>query len=66
MFNDRGEKIDEATPSTPDEVLGFSGIPNAGAPFQVTENEKIARQVGLKRQELEKLGEAKNVKKINP
>ncbi len=64
MFDDKGNKIDEATPATPVEVLGFTGIPNAGSPFQVTENEKIARQVGTKRQELEKQGEAQNVKKI--
>ena len=64
MFNDKGQKIDQATPATPVEVLGFTGIPAAGAPFQVTENEKIARQVGMKRQELEKQGEARNVKKV--
>jgi translation initiation factor IF-2 len=64
MFDDKGNKIEVATPATPVEILGFSGVPNAGAPFQVTENEKSARQVGLKRQELEKQGEAQNVKKI--
>ena len=64
MFDDKGGKIMEATPATPVEILGFSGIPDAGAPFQVTENEKMARQVGVKRQELEKQGEAQNVKKI--
>ena len=64
MFDDKGTKIEVATPATPVEILGFSGIPDAGAPFQVTENEKVARQVGLKRQELEKQGEAMKVKKI--
>jgi translation initiation factor IF-2 len=64
MFNDKGKKITEATPSMPIEVVGFEGIPNAGAPFQVTENEKVARQIGVKRQELERQGEAKNVKKV--
>jgi translation initiation factor IF-2 len=64
MFDDKGEKLDEAPPATPVEVLGFTGIPDAGAPFQVTANEKQARQVGAKRQELEKQGEARNVKKV--
>jgi translation initiation factor IF-2 len=64
MFNDKGEKVTEAIPSMPVEILGFTGIPNAGDPFQVTENEKFARQVGVKRQELKKLEGAKNVKKI--
>ena len=64
MFDDKGNKIDEAPPATPVEILGFTGIPDAGSPFQVTENERQARQVGAKRQELEKQGEAKNVKKV--
>ncbi len=64
MFNDKGERLEEATPSMPVEIVGFTGIPNAGDPFQVTESEKEARQVGDKRQELKKMEEAKNVKKI--
>jgi len=64
MFNDKGEKVEEATPSIPVEILGFSGIPNAGDPFQVTESEREARQIGTKRQELKKLEESKNLKKI--
>ncbi len=64
MFNDRGEKITEAGPSTPVEILGFMGLPNSGDPFQVTENEKYARHIGEKRQELERIGAAKNVKKV--
>ena len=64
MFNDRGKRIESAGPSTPVEILGFEGLPNAGDPFQVTESEKYARQVGEKRQELERIGAAKNVKKV--
>ena len=64
LFNDRGGKLEEATPSMPVEVLGFTGIPEAGDPFQVTENEKIARQIGDKRQELKKIEEARNLKRI--
>ena len=64
MFNDKGNKVESATPATPVEISGFTGMPNAGDPFQVTENEKYARQIGEKRQELEKIGAAKNVKKV--
>jgi translation initiation factor IF-2 len=64
IFTDSGKKIDKATPAMPVEIIGFEGVPNSGAPFQVTENEKIARQVGSKRQELEKVGAQKNVKKV--
>lgn len=64
VFNDKGDKLSEATPSTPVEILGFTGLANAGDPFQVTESEKTARVVGNKRQELKKVEEAQNVKKI--
>jgi translation initiation factor IF-2 len=64
MVDDRGNKITEAGPATPVEIIGLSDIPGAGDPFQVTESEKQARQVGSKRQELERMGAAKNVKKV--
>ncbi|MEM5947813.1 translation initiation factor IF-2 [Spirochaetia bacterium 38H-sp] len=64
MFDDHGKRVDKAEPSTPVEILGCDGVPEAGDPFQVTENEKLARQVSVKRQELKKLEESKNVKKI--
>ncbi len=64
MFNDLGKPVDEATPSMPVEIIGLSGVPDAGDPFQMTESEKQARQVGDKRQELKKMEAAKNVKKI--
>ncbi len=64
MFDDKGRKIDEAGPSTPVEIIGLSDIPGAGDPFQVTEDERQARQVGSKRQELERLGDSRNVKKV--
>jgi translation initiation factor IF-2 len=64
MFNDHGQRVDKAGPAMPVEILGFTGIPQAGDPFQVTESEKVARQVGDKRQELKKVEQARNVKKI--
>jgi translation initiation factor IF-2 len=64
IFNDWGEKVSEATPSLPLEVVGFTSIPNAGDPFQVTDTERTAKFIGAKRQELRKLEESKNVKKI--
>lgn len=64
IFNDRGEKIDEATPSMPVEILGLEGMPNAGDPFQVTDSERIARQISDKRQELKRFEDSRNVKKV--
>lgn len=64
MFNDKGVRVEEATPSTPVEVLGFEGMPMAGDPFEVVEEEKYARAISLKRQELKKYEEGRNVKKV--
>ena len=64
MFDDRGQPVKEAGPSMPVEVLGFNGIPGAGDPFQVTENERDSKDFSEKRQELRKQEEAKNVKKV--
>ncbi len=64
MFNDRGEKVTEAGPSMPVEVLGLDDMPNAGDPFQVTESEKEARAISAKRQELKRFEDAKAVKKV--
>ncbi len=58
MFDDKGKKIKEAHPSDPVEIIGLSDIPSAGDPFQVTEDERQARMVGAKRQELERMNES--------
>ncbi len=65
MYDDLGHRIQEALPAQPVEITGFSeGAPRAGDPFQVTKDEAEARQVAMKRQELHKQEEAKNVKKV--
>src|SRR5574344_766282 len=64
IFNDKGQRIQEATPSMPVEVLGIESTPNAGDPFQVTATEKEAREFSVKRQELKRFEDAKAVKKV--
>jgi translation initiation factor IF-2 len=64
LFSDKGDKLEEATPSMPVEVLGFEGIPDAGDPLQVVADERTARGISAKRQELKRFEDAKNVKKI--
>ncbi len=64
MFDDNGRKITSCGPSTPVEIIGLSNIPSAGDPFQVTEDEKTARSIASKRQELERLGEANGKNKV--
>jgi translation initiation factor IF-2 len=51
MLDDRGQKVQEAGPSTPVEILGLSGVPMAGDKLEVYENEKQAREVAEAREE---------------
>ncbi|HOV13444.1 MAG TPA: translation initiation factor IF-2, partial [Spirochaetota bacterium] len=64
MYNDRGEKIKEATPSIPVEITGLEDVPRAGDPFNVTASEKEAKNIAAKRQELNRMEDAKSVKKL--
>ena len=54
MFNERGTRVDEAGPSSPVSVLGFDGAPAAGDKFNVFEDEKEARAIATKRQQLQR------------
>ena len=54
MFNERGQRVEEAGPATPVSVLGFDGAPNAGDKFNVFEDEKDARAIATKRQQLQR------------
>jgi translation initiation factor IF-2 len=45
MLDDKGRQMKEAGPSTPAEILGLSGVPSAGEPFVVVENEGRAREI---------------------
>ena len=50
LLDDRGRQIKEAGPSTPVEILGIAGVPGAGEPFVVVENENRAREISEFRQ----------------
>jgi translation initiation factor IF-2 len=50
MLDDKGERVAEATPGTPVEVLGFDGVSEAGEHVQVVENERKARQLAQERE----------------
>ncbi len=52
MFNERGQKVKEAGPSTPVSVLGLNGAPSAGDKFNVMSDEKEARAIANKREQL--------------
>ena len=52
MFNERGQKVEEAGPSTPVSVLGLNGAPTAGETFVVMADEKEAKDIANKREQL--------------
>ena len=54
MFNERGQSIPEAGPSMPVSILGLDGAPNAGDTFHVFEDERDARQIATRRQQLQR------------
>ena len=52
MFNERGQKVTEAGPSTPVSMLGLNGAPAAGEKFNVMTDEKEAKSIAGKREQL--------------
>ncbi|OLD93175.1 MAG: translation initiation factor IF-2 [Gemmatimonadetes bacterium] len=54
MYNERGETVAEAGPSTPVQILGFEGVPEAGDTFSVMADAGAAREIAQKRQRLER------------
>ena len=52
MFNERGNNLNEAFPSTPVSILGLDGAPQAGDSFNVIEDEREAKQIAAKRTQL--------------
>jgi translation initiation factor IF-2 len=52
MHNEHGQQVDEAGPSTPVSILGFNGAPSAGDRFNVLTDEKEAKQIASKREQL--------------
>jgi len=55
MFNERGTRITEAPPSTPVLVLGLNGAPQAGDSFNVMDDERSARDIANKREQLQRM-----------
>ena len=49
MFDDRGRKLSEASPSMPVLITGLQGLPNAGDIFQVVDSDRLARQISDER-----------------
>ena len=54
MFDERGNKVEIAKPSTPVQVIGFDNLPEAGDSFVVVEDEKAAREIANRRSQLKR------------
>ena len=55
MYNENGKKVTEAGPSTPVQVLGLNGAPQAGDTFNVMDDDRSARDIANKREQLARM-----------
>ncbi len=55
MFDENGKKVAEAGPSTPVQVLGLNGAPQAGDNFNVMDDDRSAREIANKREQLQRM-----------
>lgn len=55
MYNERGAKVETAPPATPVLVLGLNGAPQAGDTFNVMDDDKSAREIATKREQLQRM-----------
>ena len=55
MFDENGRKVEAAGPSTPVQVLGLNGAPQAGDTFNVMEDDRSAREIANKREQLQRM-----------
>ncbi len=62
LLSDSGERIKEAGPSTPVEILGLTEVPQAGDMFEAVENEKVMRTIWQERKEKERSSKLDSMK----
>jgi len=65
ILNHKGQKIEKTGPSTPVEVVGFTDVPEAGDPFIVVSEERMAKQISLYRQEKTREKELSKLSKVS-
>lgn len=65
MVDDMGNRVEEAYPSQPVEVVGFSEVPVAGDTLHAVEQDKLTRQVAEERKDKQKAGMLKNISKVS-
>ena len=65
LINDRGEKVQQAGPSIPVEVIGLPGVPSAGDVFHVVSNERVAREIAEERAQKRRAAELTSPAKVS-
>jgi translation initiation factor IF-2 len=65
MVNDRGQRVNEAGPATPVEILGLGGVPEAGDTFVAVADDQKARQVAEHRQAKQREAEMAKTAKVS-
>jgi translation initiation factor IF-2 len=63
LLDERGNRIEETTPATPVQVLGFNGSPQAGDIFAVVDGERTAREVATNRQQIKRESDFRRVRR---
>ena len=64
MMNERGQKLTEAFPSDPVQILGFDDVPKAGDTFTVFKDEREAKKIATERAQLSREAEHRRFRKI--
>ncbi|MBN1352188.1 translation initiation factor IF-2 [candidate division KSB1 bacterium] len=64
LYDERSRRVAKATPSTPVQVVGFTGMPAAGDNFIVFESERDTREISFKRQQLRREQEMRRIKHL--
>lgn len=64
MLDERGRPVAEAGPSTPVTILGLAGAPTAGDKFRVYEDEREAKQIGSRREQLQREQSIRTQKRV--
>jgi len=65
MFNDKGQRLISAGPSTPVEIYGLSGVPVAGDYLVVVENEKTAKEISYHRRQKQRAASLVKASKVS-
>src|SRR5512135_793825 len=64
LFDERGQNVPAAGPSTPVQILGFEGVPEAGDTFQAVKDASVARDIAQKRQRLEREAQHRRTSRV--